>query len=336
MKILSIVVPCYNSQDYMRKCVDSLLKGGDGVEIILIDDGSTDKTGAIADGYADLYPDIVKVVHQENGGHGEGINSGLKVATGRFFKVVDSDDYLSGDLVGFLPVLKTAAYDADLVVSDYVYTYTDPTKNNRIGYGNIFKPYTVLSWEDTNAFNPKQYLTIHSCVFNTEVIRKSGMVLPKKLFYEDNLMVCTVLPFTRSIFYCDIGLYHYCIGREGQSVQEDVMTKRYSHQLTIAAMIFETCKLDEVKKISKRLYKLMYHEMFLMFGIACVFARKSKDPSAYENLEKMWERAYKFDKKYAERFRKRSALKLVSMRGDTGKWIATALYSVAHKIVKFN
>ena len=66
MKILSIVVPCYNSQDYMRKCVDSLLKGGDDVEIILIDDGSTDKTGAIADGYADLYPDIVKVVHQEN------------------------------------------------------------------------------------------------------------------------------------------------------------------------------------------------------------------------------------------------------------------------------
>ena len=94
MKDISFVVPCYNSEGYMKKCIDSLLIGKEQVEIIIIDDGSTDKTGKIADQYHKKYPETVKVIHQENGGHGEGINTGLKHATGKYFKVVDSDDWL--------------------------------------------------------------------------------------------------------------------------------------------------------------------------------------------------------------------------------------------------
>ena len=93
MKLLSVTVPCYNSEDYMENCIHSLLTGGPEVEIIIVDDGSTDRTGEIADKYAKDYPDIVKVVHQENGGHGEAVNTGLRYAEGLFFKVVDSDDW---------------------------------------------------------------------------------------------------------------------------------------------------------------------------------------------------------------------------------------------------
>ena len=102
MKLLTVTVPCYNSQDYMENCINSLLPGGDKVEIIIIDDGSKDATGAIADRYAEQYPNIVRVIHQENGGHGEGINQGLKHATGKYFKVVDSDDTMSADFPAFL------------------------------------------------------------------------------------------------------------------------------------------------------------------------------------------------------------------------------------------
>ena len=94
MKLLTFTVPCYNSQDYMRRCVDSLLIGGEDVEIIIVDDGSSDDTGAIADAYAEKYPSIVRAIHQENGGHGAGLNAGLNHATGLYFKVVDSDDWV--------------------------------------------------------------------------------------------------------------------------------------------------------------------------------------------------------------------------------------------------
>ena len=85
-------MPCYNSQDYMGRCIESLLPGGDEVEILIIDDGSTDLTGDMADKYQEKYPGIIRAIHQENGGHGEAVNTGIKNATGLYFKVVDSDD----------------------------------------------------------------------------------------------------------------------------------------------------------------------------------------------------------------------------------------------------
>ena len=92
MKLLTFAIPCYNSQDYMEKCIDSILVGGEDVEILIIDDGSKDRTAEIADDYAKRYPTIVKAIHQENGGHGEAVNAGIRNATGIYFKVVDSDD----------------------------------------------------------------------------------------------------------------------------------------------------------------------------------------------------------------------------------------------------
>ena len=94
MKLLTFAIPCYNSQDYMEHCIDSILPGGDDVEILIIDDGSKDRTAEIADAYEAKYPGIVRAIHQENGGHGEAVNAGIRNATGLFFKVVDSDDWV--------------------------------------------------------------------------------------------------------------------------------------------------------------------------------------------------------------------------------------------------
>ena len=94
MKLLTITVPCYNSESYMKRCIDSLLAGGEDVEIIIVDDGSTDGTAGIADEYAMQYPSVVKAIHQENGGHGQAVNTGIRNAKGLYFKVVDSDDWV--------------------------------------------------------------------------------------------------------------------------------------------------------------------------------------------------------------------------------------------------
>ena len=106
MKLLSIAIPCYNSENYMRKCVDSLLVGGEDVEILIVNDGSTkDNTAAIADEYAAKYPTIVKAIHKENGGHGSAVNAGIANAEGLYFKVVDSDDWVKEE--AYLQVLDT-------------------------------------------------------------------------------------------------------------------------------------------------------------------------------------------------------------------------------------
>ena len=94
MKYITFAIPCYNSQDYMERCINSLVKGGEDVEVLVIDDGSMDSTGEIADAYERKYPGIVKAIHQENGGHGAGVNKGLELARGQYYKVVDSDDWL--------------------------------------------------------------------------------------------------------------------------------------------------------------------------------------------------------------------------------------------------
>ena len=94
MKYISFAIPCYNSEEYMEKCIRSLLTSGEDVEIIIVNDGSKDKTSEIAHAYREKYPNIIKVVDKENGGHGDAVNSGLSSATGKYFKVVDSDDWV--------------------------------------------------------------------------------------------------------------------------------------------------------------------------------------------------------------------------------------------------
>ena len=128
-KCLTLTVPCYNSESYMERCVDSLLEGGDDVEIILVDDGSTDRTGEIADGYAAQYPDIVRVIHKENGGHGSGVNAGMALASGVYFKVVDSDDWLDAEayhrLLAALRFWSRCENKPDLIVCNYVYDHLE-------------------------------------------------------------------------------------------------------------------------------------------------------------------------------------------------------------------
>ena len=336
MKLLTVTVPCYNSQDYMEKCIESLLRGGERVEIIVINDGSKDSTGEIGDRYAAQYPRIVKVIHQENGGHGAGINAGLKAATGKYFKVVDSDDEVSGDFVAFLDRLELCDKQGgvDLFVTNYYYVHADGIGDRSINYSNALPENRIFTWADTKPFRVHQLLTIHSCTFRTEAMRKWGTDLPKHTFYEDNLMVYLTLPHIQRICYRNSDLYRYTIGRDGQSVAESSMRKRFTHQVLVSERCFTSCHLDDIA--DPKLKRYMKHEMFMMFGIAVVFARLNKSDEGDAVMNKMWENCFAFDEKWAKHFRYRTPLLFICLPGKGGRNFTNFIYRLAGKVVRFN
>lgn len=335
-KLLTVTVPCFNSQDYMRGCIDSLLVGGDRVEIIIINDGSHDSTGDIANEYQAKYPNIVKAVHQENGGHGEGINQGVKHATGKYFKVVDSDDKMSEDFPAFLDALEKCESEGgvDLAVTNYYYVHTDGIGDRSIDYSSVLPKNRIFEWKDTKRFQIHQMLTIHSCTFKTELLKSWHDPLPKKVFYEDNLMVCKCLPKVKKMFYFPCDLYRYWIGRPDQSVQENVMMKRYTHQVLVTEQSFVACDIKNINE--PMLKKYLKHELFMMFGISIMFTRLNKTDETDARLEEMWENCKKHDKKLAKHYRYHTPLFFISIPGKFGRAVSTFFYRCANKVVRFN
>lgn len=333
MKYISFVVPCYNSEEYMEKCIESLLIGKDDVEIIIIDDGSKDNTGKIADKYQKKYPKIVKVVHQENGGHGEGINTGLKHATGKYFKVVDSDDWL--DEEAYKKLLKEIKHiDTDLVVCNYVYTYTDGRSDHTISFANVYEEGKVLTWDDIHKFKVTQYPSLHSMMYKKSVLDKSNIDLPKHVFYEDNLFIYLPLVNTKTILYLDLDLYRYYIGRADQSVQESQMIKRSSHQVLVSERVCTAYDLSEIK--NKKLRKLMTRECIFLITIGVVFSRLAFTKEGEKQYKELWKSVKEKNPKLYRRMRYFSMAIWVSIPGTLGRWIMKLGYRFAHSLVNFN
>ncbi|MDO4459932.1 MAG: glycosyltransferase family 2 protein [Clostridia bacterium] len=338
-KLISFTVPCYNSAEYMHICIDSLLKGGDKVEIIIIDDGSKDRTGEIADEYAAKYPDIIKVVHQENGGHGEGINQGIKHATGVYFKVVDSDDWVGEHaLTQLLDYIGGRADEQlpDLMVCNYVYYIKEKGPDRTIKFKNIFPEWKQVSWEQTKPFGISQNLTLHSCMFKTSVMKENGIVLPKHTFYEDNYYVYYSIPFVSRIQYFDLDFYFYLIGRDGQSVAKEALLKRYAQQLKVTKLCFESHRILELKDKRPKLYKVMYHHLRLMFLLSSLFCRLNKTKEHDEDMKKFWEELYNIDTPLADKMKKHSLAAWLNIPGKPGQFVCSFAYELAHRFVKFN
>lgn len=333
MKYISFVVPCYNSEEYMEKCIKSLLIGKDDVEIIIIDDGSKDNTGKIADKYQKKYPNIVKAIHQENGGHGEGINVGLKHATGKYFKVVDSDDWLDED--AYKKLLKEIKHiDTDLVVCNYVYTYTDGRSDQVISFANVYDEGKVLTWDDIHKFKVTQYPSLHSMMYKKSVLDKSNIDLPKHVFYEDNLFIYLPLVNTKTIYYLDLDLYRYYIGRADQSVQESQMIKRSSHQVLVSEKICTAYDLTEIE--NKKLRKLMTRECIFLMTIGVVFSRLAFNKEGEKQYKELWKSVKEKNPKLYRRMRYFSMATFVSIPGKLGRQIMKLGYRFAHSLVNFN
>ena len=342
MKILSIAVPCYNSQDYMEHCVETLLTGGEKVEIIIVNDGSKDDTAAIADRLAEKYPTIVKAVHQENGGHGEAVNTGIKNATGVFFKVVDSDDWLGEEalatLLEKLEMFSNSGEDTvnvpDLVLCNYINDKVGVKHKKVINYKGYLPLNRTFTWQDVKKMPPGRYMTMHACVYRTEVLRESQLVLPKHTFYVDNIYVFKPLPFVKKLYYLDINLYHYFIGRDDQSVNEKVMIKRLDQQLRVNKIMIDT--LSAYDKSIPNCTEYMYSYLEIISAITSVLATLSGTPEHLAMKEDLWKYMQEKDAEIYQKVRYSFVGRAVNLPGKFGQSALLAIYKLAQKLYGFN
>ena len=266
MKLLSIIVPSYNSQDYLDRCLDTLIVGGPEVEVIVIDDGSTDRTAALAQTYVDRYPEIVSLVRKENGGHGSAVNLGLALATGVYYKVVDSDDWL--DIEAYRRVLdllrsqEKAGVCLDLLVVNYVYEYFYNGTRNVVNYSNVFPEGRLIGWEYLRKMRISQLMSMHSMIYRTALLRESGLLLPEHTFYVDGIVAYQPLPLVQRMMYLNADLYRYFIGRSDQSVNTANIIKRIDQHLRVTQIVLETYHLEQdVQNKHLRRYLYRYQSM---------------------------------------------------------------------------
>ena len=340
MKLLTFAVPCYNSEAYMEHCIQTLLEGGEDVEIILIDDGSKDNTGAIADRYAAEYPTIVKAVHQENGGHGEGVNQGLRRATGLYYKVVDSDDWADVDalkkVVEKLREFSQMEKPVDLLVCNYVYEHVEDNTQKVMGYANVFPREKVFTWEEIGRFRPSQYLLMHSVFYRTQLLRDCGLELPKHTFYVDNIFVYQPLPWVKNMYYLDVDLYRYFIGRADQSVNEKVMVTRVDQQLRVTYHMIDSHDLRQVSAEYKKLGRYMFNYLAMMMAISSIFLVIDSSPEALGKRTQLWEYLRTVDSGIYHKMKYRAVSAFTAFPGYQGRKLSVGLYRLARKIYKFN
>jgi glycosyltransferase involved in cell wall biosynthesis len=338
MKLLSIVIPCYNSQEYMKYCIESLLPGGEDVELLIVNDGSIDNTAEIADEYARRYPTIVKAVHQKNGGHGEAVNAGIKNASGLYFKVVDSDDWV--DVRAYLKILKTLkdfvteAKSVDMIISNFVYEKEGSKYRKIMKYENVLPQGRIFTWDEIKDFRKGHYILMHSVIYRTQLLIDCGLELPKHTFYVDNLFVYVPLEHVKRMFYINVDFYRYFIGRSDQSVNESVMIKRIDQQIKVNKLMIDQVQIEDIKNQKLRQYMLNYLE--IVTTVSNILLIRSGTSENLKKKKELWKYIKDNDIELYNNLRYGFLGYLVNLPGRIGRSISVSVYKISQRLVGFN
>jgi len=322
----------------MRHCIESLLPGENNVEILIVNDGSVDKTAEIAEEYAKRYPDIVKAIHQENGGHGEAVNTGIRNASGYYFKVVDSDDWVDADAyVKILETLKQFVETenmVDMLISNFVYEKEGARHKKTMHYVNVLPQKRVLTWDEVSTFPKGKYILMHSVIYSTKLLHECGLELPCHTFYVDNLFVYIPLPYVKKLYYLNVDFYRYYIGREDQSVNERVMISRIDQQIKVNKLMIDQVDIHKVE--NKNTQKYMIHYLEIITVITTIMLIRSDTKENLKKKRELWKYIKEKDSRLFYRLKKGIMGVTVNFPGSVGRKVSIAAYKISQKVVGFN
>ena len=322
----------------MAHAIESILPGGEDVEIIIVNDGSKDDTLKIAREYEGKYPDIVRVVDKENGGHGDAVTAGLTHASGSYFKVVDSDDWVDEEslhkILALLRRFQDEGEEIDMLVSNYVYEKVGVEHKKCIHYRNVLPQDEIFHWQDIGHFRIDQYILMHSVIYRTDLLKLIQLRLPKHTFYVDNIYVYYPLPHVRKMYYLDVDFYRYYIGREDQSVNEKVMISRVDQQIYVTKTMIDMYDLNKVS--SKKLKNYMINYLAIMMTVSSILLIRSKKQENLAKKKELWTYLKKKDLKVFLKIRYGILGQTMNIPGKPGRKISSLAYSVARRLVGFN
>lgn len=280
MKVLSIAIPVYNTENYIKRCVDSLAIQDiiNDIEIILVNDGSKDNSIKIMNEYKAKYPESIIVVDKENGGHGSTINKALSIATGKYFRVLDSDDWFdSKNFVTFVNKLKDE--DVDLIITNYRKEYVYDGSSEKLNWKKL-KENKVY---DFNKFDLSllegDYFVMANSTYKTSLLKKSNLKLLEKTFYVD--MQYNIIPISQlcTFKFLKLDIYRYFIGRPDQSMNLQNFVKNRANHETVMKFLIEyylTNRNNFSKNQDSYIKQILFYMLTTHYYIYCVYAQTNK------------------------------------------------------------
>ena len=336
--LVTFLVPCYNSAEYMHVSIESLLKATRPVEIIVVNDGSTDATLETARRYEEQHPDVIRVIDQQNAGWGGGVNKGIAEARGWYFKVVDSDDYIEESALN--KALATigqqieASQMPDLLVTNYVYDHQVDGEHHTIHYRGYFPEGRLFRWHEARRSKLDQLMMIHSSWYFTQLLRECGVHLPEKVCYMDSHLLLHPLPYVRTLYYLDVDAYHYQIGREGQSIDIEVMKQRIDQQLKATYMAIDDYSANVLVEVEPNMAECYMRYFSAMVSVSTIYLFMIGTPEALQKNRDMWKYLRKKNPVLYQRVA-RTPAGLANRRTALGRRFSLFAYGIMQSKFKF-
>lgn len=234
-KILTISVAAYNVSEYIEQTLRSIVHASylADLEILVVDDGSQDETPEIVSGFSREYPDSIKLIKKENGGYGSTINASLREASGKYYKLLDGDDWVDPNELDKL-IEELRVCDTDMVLSGYVQCFEGDGRRERVGYSNLDGGDYSLS-----DICQRHSLKMHEIAFRTEVLRRMGLHITENCYYTDTEFALKPLVAVEDVHCCDAYPYMYRLGREGQSMEMRSWVKNIDQAIKVSLGLAE-------------------------------------------------------------------------------------------------
>ncbi len=248
-KILTVVIPAYNIEKYVDTCLGSFVQQEilEEIEVLVVNDGSKDRTVELAENYVKQYPGTFRVINKENGGHGSTINRGIEEAEGVYFKVVDGDDWVEGQ--AFVNLVKALRHTtSDFVISRYYWVH-DRTGEKKLEFQ---EPFPGVQYGKEYAFSEvcrKVFLKMHAVTVRTEILRRIPKI-DEHCFYVDMEYVLFPIPQVKTVTFLPDIVYQYRIGLSGQSMNMKSMQKNEINYTRVLNRLLEFYREQQQSKAS--------------------------------------------------------------------------------------